>query len=87
MGYLGYFAARMLYAAGVDPHPLGAAALLGFLLFGFPALTWFPVAFLYGVGKLCTRREWRRSWYGWLWPPLVYADLGLFLAVVDHGPI
>ena len=87
VAYLFVLAVWGLPAAGVEVKSFPPLLMLGFILIGGSALLWFPAAFLYGVWHLITRRGWRRSWYGWLWPLLVYADMGLFIVVVDHGPL
>ena len=77
---------RALYRAGHDTSwMMGDATYVWFYGFGFPALFSLPVLILFGVYRLVRRPEYRRSWYGWSWPVLMWLD-GCGLGVLmDSG--
>lgn len=76
--------AHTLYRAGLDVDWIDGPALVSFYLFGFPALLSLPVLFLFGVARLVWYREYRTSWYGWLWPFLMWVNLCLVITLIGH---
>lgn len=63
---------------------MGGVILVGFYSFGFPAILSLPILFLFGIGRLIRYREYRVSWYGWMWPFLMWVDLCAVAPVIGH---
>lgn len=75
---------RALVRTGTEAELIGPICLLGFFAFAFPAVL-APVAwFFFGVWRLVRRVEYRRSWYGWAWLLLMYANLAAILPAMHH---
>jgi len=74
----------ILFQIGFDADRIEPFVLIGFYSFGFPALLSLPVWFLFGVWRLLWRSDYRRSWYGWLWPFLMWVNLCLVVPVIGH---
>ena len=66
---------RGLVRSGWWADWLDPVVLVAFYGLMFAGLFWLPGTWLLGVWWLVWRPSYRRSWYGWLWPALMYLDL------------
>jgi hypothetical protein len=75
---------RGLYRSGIPIDGIEPVVLIWFYSFGFPALVSVPAWFLFGVWRLAWRPAYRWSWYGWLWPFLMWVNLCAVAPVIGH---
>jgi hypothetical protein len=84
LAYAGPLVGGALYRGGFQPDWLEPVILIWFYSFGFPSLLSLLAWFLFGVWRLAWRPGYRRSWYGWLWPFLMWVNLCLVVPVIGH---
>jgi hypothetical protein len=75
---------RELYRGGFRTDWLGSATIIWFYLFGFTALLCVTAWFIFGLSRLVRRRNYRKSWYGWMWLLFMYLNLCAVGSVIIH---
>lgn len=73
-----------LHRGGYELEWLAPSVMMWFYTFNIAAVMSLPAWALFGVWRLVWRREYRRSWYGWLWLLLMYLNLVGIVLVIGH---
>jgi hypothetical protein len=84
VAYLFPLFALVMFRSGLWADWMDPGVLVGFYSFGFLSLGASPILFLVGVWWLIRRPAYRRSWYGWVWLPLMYLNMWGVVTVIGH---